>query len=542
MTYLKRHPDLVASLALIAAVVLYALRFVNFDIPPFEDAAMLMRYAEHLAQGHGIVWNIGDPPVDGATDFLFMVISAGLIKAGLPVGRAVRVLGFAAHLATVLLVYWANRKLWHAGFSVAIFSALYAAVGTGLAYVAAFFGTPVFALFAALTWTLGLLLIDREDPPLRLALLFALSGLLTGLLRPEGVILAGFMLVAIVVMKGWRASRQIIAVFVSVFLILGGAYFFWRWDYFGFPLPNPFYKKSGGFSQLGSLQGSWMNVLRLCAPFVAAYLTGLLSSRTTRRAIAFLVPVAAFASVFVLISDEMNYGARFQYALVPIVLLSWVPLARPLAPAWGRSIEQREKRAWTAAALAVAGLLVLYSAIQNCFLTSAQQSCAAAYEADGRYEMGKILSDYQGKGYVLATSEAGLLPFYSKWTAIDAWGLNDPWIAHHGEVTDEYLERYKPQLIVFHAYFSPLVPAKLTEKNLSQDWYRMTVTLMQYAESHGYVLAAAFGDSPYEAHYYYVRPDFADSVRLVKQISSVKNYYWPVTGKKSINYAQFPEP
>ncbi len=542
MAYIKRHPDLVASLALIVAVILYALRFVNFDIPPFEDAAMLMRYADHLARGHGIVWNIGEPPVDGATDFLFMALSAWLIKAGLPVGRAVRVLGFAAHLATVLLVYWANRKLWHAGIPLALFSALYLAVGTGLAYVAAFFGTPVFALFAALTWTLGLLLIDQDNPPIWLSLLFALSGLLTGLVRPEGVILAGFILITVVAMKGWRASRQIIIIFGSVFLILGGAYFFWRWDYFGHPLPNPFYKKSGGFSQLGSLQGSWLNVLRLCAPFWVAYILGLSSSKSTRQAMAFLVPVAAFASIFMLISDEMNYAARFQYALVPIVLLSWVRLARPLALPRGKSIQKRERRTWTAAALAAAGLLVLYSAIQNCFLTSAQQSCAAAYEADGRYEMGRMLSDYQAKGYVIATSEAGLLPFYSKWTTVDTWGLNDPWIALHGGVTEEYLDRYKPQLIVFHAYFSPLVPAKLTEKNLSQDWYRMTVTLMEYAERHGYVLAAAFGDSPYEAHYYYVRPDFADSARLAKQISSMKNYYWPVTGKRSINYAQFAAP
>jgi len=542
MAYIKQHPDLVASLALIAAVVFYALRFVNFNIPPFEDAAMLMRYADHLARGHGIVWNIGEPPVDGATDFLFMAFCAGLIKAGLPVGRAVRVLGFAAHLATVLLVYWTNRKLWHAGIPVAVFSALYVAVGTGLAYVAAFFGTPVFALLAALTWTLGLLLIDRDEPPLWLSLLFALSGLLTGLVRPEGVMLAGFILAAVVAMKGWRASRQIIVIFWSVLLILGGAYFFWRWDYFGYPLPNPFYRKSGGFSQLGSLQGSWLNVLRLCAPFWVAYILGLRSSKTTRQAIAFLIPVAAFASIFMLISDEMNYGARFQYALVPIVLLSWVPLAPPLDPSWRKSVQKQEKSAWKAAALAAAGLLVLYSATQNCFLTSAQQSCGAAYEADGRYEMGRMLSDYEAKGYVIATSEAGLLPFYSEWTAVDTWGLNDPWIAHHGEVTEEYLDRYKPQLIVFHAYFSPLVPPKLTEKNLSQNWYRMTITLMTYAERRGYILAAAFGDSPYEAHYYYVRPDFADSARLVKQISSMKDYYWPVTGKKSINYAQFAAP
>ena len=112
---------------------------------------------------------------------------------------------------------------------------------------------------------------------------------------------------------------------------------------------------------------------------------------------------------------------------------------------------------------------------------------------------------------MLATSEAGLLPLYSNWKSIDAWGLNDEWIAHNGEITAQYLEAHKPDLIVFHAYFSPLLPARLSEKNLQQDWFRMTITLKDYAESHGYILAAAFGDSPYETHYYYVRPDFPDS-------------------------------
>ena len=86
MTFLKRHPDLIAAAALLAAVLLYAAGFVNFDVPPFEDAAMLMRYSAHLARGAGVVWNLGEPPVDGATDFLFMAAVALLIKSGAPSG------------------------------------------------------------------------------------------------------------------------------------------------------------------------------------------------------------------------------------------------------------------------------------------------------------------------------------------------------------------------------------------------------------------------------------------------------------------------
>jgi hypothetical protein len=204
---------------------------------------------------------------------------------------------------------------------------------------------------------------------------------------------------------------------------------------------------------------------------------------------------------------------------------------------WPRPVEFWVRGVWILAALAIAYGFIRYSTSQNCLLTIAQQACSEAYADDGRYDMAKMLSNYQGKGYIMATSEAGLLPFYSNWTAIDTWGLNDEWIAHHGAITEQYLDQYKPYVIIFHAYFSPLIPPKLTDKNLSQDWFRMTITLMDYAQSHGYILAAAFGDSPYETHYYYVRPDFPDSAKIVHDISTMKNYYWFITGKKSINYA-----
>ena len=182
MSFVKRHPDLFVSISLLILLALFAIFFVNFNIPPFEDAAMLMRYADHLAHGYGIVWNIGQHPVDGATDFLFMVSVAALMKIGVPLGRAVRVLGLFSVAALTLLIYFVNRKLWKAHIAFAALSAIYLAVGTGLTYVAAYFGTPFFALFAALTWTLALLLIQKENPPLWLSLLFALSGLVTGLI------------------------------------------------------------------------------------------------------------------------------------------------------------------------------------------------------------------------------------------------------------------------------------------------------------------------------------------------------------------------
>jgi len=543
MTHLKKIlPDLFTSLALVAVVLFYAARYIDFSIAPFEDAAMLMRYAQHLADGHGIVWNIGEHPVDGATDFLFMVVSAAFIKLGLTVGQSVRGIGFASHLLTVLIIYWTNRRIHNANISLSFLSGLYLAVGTGLSYVSAYFGTPFFALAAAATWALGLILIQQQNPRFGLMLAFALSGLVMGLIRPEGVILASLMLLAILILRGFKNSVSIIVIFGAVFLLLGGAYFLWRWNYFGYPLPNPFYKKGGSGLHWDSYYNSLLNLLRLCLPLVIAFILGFRSRETARQTIAYLIPILGFAAAFILISDEMNYGARFQYALVPIALMSWVPLAGGLSLLKPNQISAWEKGVYVVALIAVSAGFIYYSWYQNCFLTSYQQTCARPYARDGRYDMGKLLAEYRGKGYVIATTEAGLIPYYSGWDAIDTWGLNDQFIAHNGVLTAEYLDQYKPEVIMFHDYYSPLVPPKLTEPNLAQPWFSMTITMKEYAEANGYVLAAVFGDSPYDTHYYYVRTDFEDSKRLVQQISTMKKYYWNMTGKKSINYAEYAEP
>ena len=277
-------------------------------------------------------------------------------------------------------------------------------------------------------------------------------------------------------------------------------------------------------------------------PFAIVAILGFRSRETTKQTLAYLIPILGFASAFVLISDEMNYGARFQYALLPIVLMSWTLLVRNVNFSWLYQLSRRERSVYFIALIAFSASLIYYSWFQNCFLISYQQTCERPYERDGRYDMGRLLAEYRGKGYVIATTEAGLLPYYSGWDAIDTWGLNDQFIAHNGGLTAEYLDQYKPQIIMFHDYYSPLVPPKLTDANLAQRWFSMTITMKDYAEANGYVLAAIFGDSPYDTHYYYVRTDFEDSERLIEQISTMKKYYWPTTGKKSINYVNYAEP
>ena len=525
---------------------------VNQPLHPAEDAAMLMRYAQHVSQGHGIVWNIGQPPVDGATDFLFMAVLAGLYALGGGLESSVLWLGTISHVLTVLLVYYGIRRFFKGGVLIAVISAAFLLFGPGLRYAEASFGTPFFALFCTLTWLAAQYAVERPESTGR-AFLFAFSSLLMGLTRPEGVLIAGFMMLAILFRLGWKQSRRILLIFIGVFLILGGAYFLWRWQYFGYPLPNPFYKKGGGLFYPASLSESVNGVLELSFPFWLVYAWGLIcilqagltrfvtqqvwfenlkkailqvfasenhiqvvtilrvvgtlfltafvlglfrQSSSLHAALVFGryspqyaglllallvtgviaisaskwmpvykskfdnhpvdsvnanpaireiivntiytgIPVLGFVVMWVLLSNEMNYLWRFQYPILPVILMSW-PLL--LAGFW-KSLNLPELNNWptTSRSLAFLAVIILGGAL----VWSQSNRWKIDYQTDGRFEVAQFLSQYQSKAYTIATTEAGLIPLYSGWQALDTWGLNDQWIAHNGGITSDYLAKIK---------------------------------------------------------------------------------------------------
>ena len=507
--------DVLSIATVLLGTAAYALHQYDFSLPPFEDAAMLMRYAQHVAAGYGIVWNVGAHPVDGATDFLYLLVLAAVVKAGAGLEAAVRGLGMAAHLLNAAAIYLAIRRLHQGGRWAALLSSAYFALGPGLGLIAAYFGNAFFVLCVTLTWIMVTQLATA--PSRRTEWLFALSALGMGLVRPEGVLLAAFMLLALLWLRGLRATRSTLITCALVFGVGGGAYFAWHWWYFGYPLPNPFYIKSGGILHARSLLDAVENTLALCLPFTPAFAVGLLRRETRRAAIFALIPVAGFAAVWLLVSDEINYLMRFQYPVLPIVLIAWVPLVRGLhGPA--RPV-LRYALAASAGGLALLYMVYLFG--------------SANYGPDGRYEVALRLSPFAGRGYTLATTEAGLLPLYSGWNAVDSWGLNDQWVAHHDVITGDYLDSYQPALIMLHRF----TPSESDAR--SQRWQAMVAALTAYAKQHRYVLAASFGEKADDTHDYYVRADLPERDALIGQIRS-SDYAWYFSGRPSRNFAPPP--
>ena len=97
------------ALLAISAVVfcIAALSIWHFT---FDDSYIGFRYAEHLAKGFGLVYNVGER-VEGYTDFLGVVALAGLAKTGVGLITGSKILALLLSLSTLLAAYLLCRAV-----------------------------------------------------------------------------------------------------------------------------------------------------------------------------------------------------------------------------------------------------------------------------------------------------------------------------------------------------------------------------------------------------------------------------------------------
>lgn len=203
-----------------------------------DDAFISYRYGRHLADGHGLVWNIGEtPPVEGFSNFLWTVLCAGLERLGLAPEtwtRALSALCAALMVALVarLVAARAPREPWSARFA-ALFAATVAPVAVwstgGLETMA--FTLCVFGVFERLT-------LLRGEPHWVEASIWAVLAVLT---RADGFVWVGMSLAAALASSPTAGRGMLLraALRVAALTALATlAYLAWRWSYFGALEPN----------------------------------------------------------------------------------------------------------------------------------------------------------------------------------------------------------------------------------------------------------------------------------------------------------------
>ena len=212
-----------------------------------EDAFISFRFARNLAAGDGFVWNVGEQPVEGFTNFLWVVLCAVAVKAGLDVVVFAQVAGLLAGVAAIAGVYCfavKNMGISRGGAIAACF--LLASFGPFATWATSGMETVPFAL-CVLAGTYSMLrFLDRQR--VYHGVMGALALLAAALLRPEGAMVAGVVCGLCWLLWSSRSGRSRWNALTppTLFGALFVTYFVWRYRHFGFLLPNTFYAKTGG--------------------------------------------------------------------------------------------------------------------------------------------------------------------------------------------------------------------------------------------------------------------------------------------------------
>lgn len=443
---------------------------------PAEDAVILFAYSRNLALHGAITYVTGGPRVEGATDFGWMALIAGAMRLGLdPL-----VFCAAANVACLL------------GVAVVLLRLAKLSISPGrvlmIAGAAALF-RPIFAAasgFSVLPNALGLALLVLFVTG-RKARAASITALGLCLLRPDGVVFAGPLLLGLFLWTPKGVRERALVPVATLFLLPGALYFAWRWHYFGELWPLPFLVKSDfhrelGFLVTGSVRSSLVPLL-----FTVVVLAPVFAVRRRESTWLFMALIAAPTLFFWTVRLDQNVGARFFFYLptATAILLAfhWKALASRRLLVFG---------------VAVGAWLLLLAAPQYREWLTFRFMQFRNVEA-----IAEALRDLPVHGTLLA-SEAGFVPYGSGWPSEDPWGLNTPQFAHRFFQAAD-VGRLRPDLIVTHPDLGdPCIEPAETEATKSspasypdRTWPHLTHNLVHGATEAGYELWLTPYGSPF---------------------------------------------
>lgn len=214
----------------------------------FDDAMISMRYAKNLAGGHGLVWNADGAPVEGYSNFLWVLWMAvpHLLRIPMPLTSLALMLSSAVLLSCTTVVTGAIVNHIAPDQPIAVRTAMWL---TALCYPLAFWslrGMEVGLVAAVLSASFLFALRLMEQFTLRRAIL--LGGLLAiGTLIRDDVALACAIVAIWTVASVERSERRRVA--MVLLGLMGGAiaaHLIFRIAFYGQLVPNTYHLKLGG--------------------------------------------------------------------------------------------------------------------------------------------------------------------------------------------------------------------------------------------------------------------------------------------------------
>jgi arabinofuranosyltransferase len=454
---------------LLAGLALFAWHVVLSWPFTVDDAFIVLRYARNLATHGELTMNVGLPPVEGASQTLWVALMAIPHLLGVDAGVVAKATGIGLMLLALLGVAVLTNRL--ARYANAPDAARQLATAVAPMSLAVMPPTAVHAvsglctaLFTCLaTWLFvgcaRLLLRPQSGGRWRLAAL----GLLLGLCRPEGNLVAGGALLVTGCLLPAGQRRAFARAVLLGYLLPGLVWFAVRFTYYGLPLPLPIYVKLAPAGSFGTHEDGAAVLLRVwqqwALPMLLAAVPGVL---WWRRA---LLPASAAAAILLvaagLPSQIMGYCWRYSFAALSV-------LAAVGALGCGAVGALAARLPWPFLQATAAAVLPIVLAIVASNAASDEAKSLRSSYATGLQRAHQALGDFlaaqapTGRPGLLAIGDAGTVPYLSSWRTIDTFGLNNPVVARTGVHDAASVLAQQPDVLVLISkspwHFVPWLP------------------------------------------------------------------------------------
>jgi hypothetical protein len=425
------------------AIIGFILRAVQYGGYFAEDAYINFRFVEHIVDGHGVVWNIGQEPVEGFTSPLHILLMVIAVKLGLNLSTATLLLSILS-IVVLLGVYivFLRQEVGALPPVAAVVLLVYLIDGRLAVHVTSGLDTILHAGMLAASFLIAVRLL--QNPTVTQGVILAFVNFLCLLTRPDAAI---FLAGQTAVLGGWaliarlkhseEALLKSVVISLGALVVMGLLYLVWKISYYGYLLPNPFYIKS---NELFALYG-WNSFIRfwralllrlglIVVPALPFLDYGRIATwwRMPLNKVQFLlliVPPLLLISYYITVVQEVNYLNRFEYPayyffyLAVALLLS---LGRPIERFVSKYLSRRSP--WAATIVVTVGVVILtlffyrFTRVYNPWFEIME---TRYYRPIGTALAGTDLE----QNATIVIDSAGIVPYVSKFAHIDPVGLTD---------------------------------------------------------------------------------------------------------------------
>lgn len=377
-----------------------------------DDAFISLTYARYFSEGHGLVWQEGSHEF-GYTNFLFTLLVGALMKFGIEPITAAAVISVPSFIATVLLVYRMVLFITPAAQWQALAASLSVVVHFSMAsFATGGLETAMHAALIAASYHAAL----RKNP-YDLAALASLA-LLT---RLDSAILLLPAFMYLLRSALWRERMVLIAVpLLTLGLFLYGCYAF-----YGYALPNTFYAKMQLPRSFYAEGFEYIFTFVKANAYVPLVMLAIALWRPAKPILCLLFGCISWLAYIVYIGGDFMEFRLF----VPLLPLLYVACFARFTH-WAMCI----------AMLAVNGVVAFFYAprfeptrlvgniqVLDDAITNPRHNWAMVGQA-----LGALFYTDRADDVKLALHTTGAIPYYSRLTTIDIYGLNTRWVAQNG--------------------------------------------------------------------------------------------------------------